>query len=73
MEKKVFQMMINNQIENNKADLELLNVQLDFYNSQLKYAITKDNKKKIQSKIDSINRSINVKINDIEELFDINV
>ena len=68
MEKELVNYMVEHQIENNMTDLKLLNIQLEFYNKLLANAITKKEKEKYQSKINHINQSINIKINDIEKL-----
>lgn len=65
MEKELINYMVEHQIENNMADLKLLNIQLEFYNKLLGNAITKKEKEKYQQKIDDINNNINIKITDL--------
>ena len=71
MNKELIDYIVNHQIENNEKDLELLNMQLEFYNKLLKNAITKKEKEKYKSKIDSINQNIDIKVEDYCDIINI--
>lgn len=68
MEKDLINFMVDHQIENNVNDLELLNIQFEFYNKLLENAKTKEEKEKYQKKIQDIIQNIDFKFNDIKNL-----
>ena len=71
MEKELIDFMVEHQIQNNEMDLELLNIQLDFYSKLLENAITKQEKEKYHSKLNEINKQIDKKINDYCDIMSI--
>ncbi|MBQ9024170.1 MAG: hypothetical protein IJ105_02995 [Bacilli bacterium] len=71
MNKELIDYIVNHQIENNEKDLELLNMQLEFYNKLLKNVNTKEEKEKYQKKIKDIIRRIDNKIIDISKLYNL--
>ena len=60
---KLIELSINNQIDNNMAELELLNIQLGFYSKMLSNSKSKKEIKKYQNKIDNIACKMNERIN----------
>lgn len=71
MNKELIDYIVNHQIENNEKDLELLNMQLEFYNKLLKNVNTKEEKEKYQKKIKDIIRKIDNKIIDMSKLYNL--
>lgn len=66
---KIIELNIEQQIDRNNTDLELLNMQLEFYEKLLKSSTTKREKNRYQNKINDLYKKIATKINDNIELF----